>query len=193
MKEQFKFQLKAKAKPGCGAEAVEIFKKLLNPAKRFQPIPAMVYFSIEQGYIQANVSNQEDTVIVEVSPGPQFAAVSQSLQESFKSFGFEDVAKDGFLLNLSLTSPQSFLDKAVSFATVEDDFISPHILATSRLSMTFDRDPGHLSVIDRFLSVILDDRRLVNFSAVDHIDAEVEVDIEKINVDACDLVNKEVY
>jgi hypothetical protein len=192
MSEPFRIQLKAKAKPGCSGDALNIFKKLFNPEKRFQPIPQIVYYSIKEQFIRMNYSEQGGSVVVEASPGPLFVTVSESLQQTFKKFGFEEVAKDGFSFKLNLSSPLTWLDKAVSFAECEDQFFFPHVLNQSRLALAFDKNSGHLSVIDSLISLAFADRRLFNFSSLETLDAELEVDLDHCDVNHADLVYQEV-
>jgi hypothetical protein len=191
MNEPFRIQLKAKAKQGCSADALNIFKKLFNPEKRFQPIPQIVYYSIKEQFIKLNYTEQGAFVMVEVSPGPQFFSVSESLQQTFKKFGFEDVAKDGFSLKLALSSPLTWLEKAVSFAECEDEFMFPHVLQKSKLTVSYDRNSSHLSVVDSLLNLAVSERRLLHFSSLEAFDAEIEVDLDHCEVAPADIVHKE--
>lgn len=161
---------------------MKTFKKLFDPERRFKPIPPVVYYSIKEGHIVINYNLEGDTVTVQVLPGPQFKALTEGFAETLKKYGFSDVSKDGFHFQTTLTSPDSFIQKAMSFAGCEDDFIFPHLLANTRMETKFDRTHSHLSVLDSFLNLVLPNRRLMNFSCLEFLSIETEVDLDHTEV-----------
>lgn len=186
----FRIRLKVKTKQGKVAEAVKIFKKLLDPEKRFRPIPEIFYFSIRDGHVLVEIHEQEDAVVVEVLPGPQFKNISDIVWQTAKTFGFEGVAKEGFNFKADMSSPQGFIDKAMSFALCEDDFFFPHFLDETTVNIEYDRKHSHVAVLDKFLNLLITERRLINFSAFDFIDADIEVDLDTLEVDPIDQVHQ---
>ena len=180
--EAFKVELRVQAKKGCGEATVKLFKKLFDPERRFKPIPQVVYYSIREGHIAVNFLQKQDFVTVEITPGPHFKSISEDFAATLKNFGFVTLAKEGFNFETKLSSPDSFLDKARSFATCEDDYFFPHLLSHTTMETTFDKKQSHLSVLDSFLNLAIPDRRLLNFSCLEFVDIEAEIDLDKTDV-----------
>ena len=112
--------MSAKAAKGQAEELASVYRKLLDPQKQFKPIPKIVYYSMQEKVIEYEIAVQGDTVNISFKPSSNFAVASESLWNAFKTYGFDKIAKEGFNFQAEMTSPQTFLDKIVSFAVCED-------------------------------------------------------------------------
>ena len=155
---------------------------MIDPEKKFRMIPQIFYYSIKENHIIVNILEKMDSVVVEILPGPEFKKIGEEFRQTFKKFGFEEVAQDGFTFKTEIKSPTGFMDKAMSFAACEDEYFFPHFLENTQAILEFDSNHEHLAILDKFASILLPDRRLLNFSAIDYINAEVEVDLDSIEV-----------
>ena len=171
-----------KAKKGFGPHIAKIFKKLLDPEKRFRPIPPVFFYSVKEQYISINIAENAEDVNIEFRPGDKFKDISDAVWATFKSYGLDLVAKDGFNFETVFTSPDSFLSKAASFARCEDQFFFPHLLDSGEMKLIFDKKPNHISVFDSLLKDLIPNRKFFNFSCIDMIDAEVEIDLDQMEV-----------
>lgn len=170
------------AKPGKAEQVQATLAKLLDPSKRFKPIPDVFYLAIKEDHISVNTSRSGDTVSLSVTPGPKFLGKAATFLQTLQQFGFSEVANQGANFEAVATSSKSFLQKCLSMATFEDKYLFPHLLEGSTLKMTSDRSPKNMRPIDDFLDKLMSARSLFHFSAFDHINADVEVDLDSLQV-----------
>ena len=68
----------------------------------------------------------------------------------------------------------------------EDDFFFPHFLDETTVNIEYDRKHSHVAVVDKFLNLLIPERRLIHFSAFEHLDADIQVDLDSLEVAAVD-------
>lgn len=87
----------------------ETLQSLINPKKRFRAIPKIFYFMLKEKHLEASTSVEGTTVRLSFMPGEDFLQVSTDFLQTFKDYGFGDLAQNGFSMVGSLT-----LDKVAS-------------------------------------------------------------------------------
>lgn len=170
------------AKPGKAEQVQATLAKLLDPKKRFKPIPDVFYLAVKEDHIVVNTSKEGDVVTLSITPGPKFLGQASTFLQTLQQFGFGDISNQGINFEAVATSSKSFLQKCLSMATYEDKYIFPHLLEGSTLRMVSDKSPKNMRPIDDFLDKLMSARSLFHFSAFDHIDADVEVDLDSLQV-----------
>lgn len=171
-------QLRLKAKPGSASQVEVLLKKLFNPQRRFALIPSFVYLLLENRGLRVSVTTEGSHVVANFTLNSIYSQAVTSFVSSFNSSDFKRITKDGFNLSASLKGRDTFLAKAVNYATLEDDFIFPHLLENSKLDLRYSSNSEVLKAVDSFLTHLDPKRSFPHISCASMLDIEAEFDFD---------------
>lgn len=161
-----------------------LVKKLFNPQRRFGLIPSFVYYLLENRGMKVDISTEGTMVTASFSLNSVYSQAVEAFVKSFNSSDFKAITKGNFQMNLSVKGRESFLSKAVNYATLEDDYFFPHLLENSRLELRYSTNPEVLKGIDSLLSHLDPQREFPHLSCASCVDVEAEFDFDAAEVAA---------
>jgi hypothetical protein len=155
---------------------------MLNAQRRFRPIPQVFYYSISEKHISLSFGLELDVITISLEPGPNFHSLSDKFFETLKVFGFDKVAKNHFSFQTIFKSPSTVMQKIGNYCREAEMSLAFHLLNYSDLSLAYNKESESVSILDKFLTIVLPNRTLLNFSCFDAIESTIEYDMNSLKV-----------
>lgn len=161
---------------------LKTFQKMLNAEKRFRAIPQVFYYSIFEKHISLSFSLDIDVITISLEPGPNFHNLSDKFFETAKVFGFDKVAKNHFNFQTVFKSPITVMQKIGNYCRAPEMSMAYHLLNYSDLNIEYNKESESVNVVDKFLTIVLPNRKLIHFSCFDSIESTIEYDMNSLKV-----------